>query len=48
MVFKALIVARSGSLRVENKNIKPFADSSLLAIKWRIISFFDKEERRIS
>lgn len=33
MVIKALIAARSGSLRVENKNIRPFAGSSLLAVK---------------
>lgn len=29
----AIIAARSGSMRVKNKNIRPFADSSLLAIK---------------
>lgn len=34
-VIKALIPVRSGSLRVKNKNIKPFADSSLLEIKIR-------------
>lgn len=33
MITKALIAARSGSLRVENKNIRPFAGSSLLAVK---------------
>ena len=33
MIIKALIAARSGSLRVENKNIRPFAGSSLLAVK---------------
>ncbi|MCM1010138.1 MAG: acylneuraminate cytidylyltransferase family protein [Fusobacterium sp.] len=33
MSIKALIAVRSGSLRVKNKNIKPFADSSLLEIK---------------
>ena len=32
-VIKALIAVRSGSLRVKNKNIKPFAGSSLLEIK---------------
>lgn len=31
--IKALIPARSGSLRVKNKNIRPFADSNLLTIK---------------
>lgn len=30
---KALIMARSGSKRVKNKNIKPFANSSLLEVK---------------
>lgn len=33
MIIKALIAALSGSLRVENKNICPFAGSSLLAVK---------------
>ena len=33
MSIKALIPVRSGSQRVKNKNIKPFADSSLLEIK---------------
>ncbi len=33
MKIKALIAARSGSLRVENKNIRPFCGSSLLAVK---------------
>lgn len=33
MSIKALIPVRSGSLRVENKNIRPFANSSLLEIK---------------
>lgn len=32
-VLKALIPVRSGSKRVANKNIRPFADSNLLAIK---------------
>lgn len=32
-VIKALIPVRAGSQRVKNKNIKPFAGSSLLAIK---------------
>lgn len=35
MVLKALIAARSGSIRVENKNIRPFAGSSLLEVKIR-------------
>ncbi|RHK91526.1 cytidylyltransferase [Bacteroides xylanisolvens] len=33
MKIKALIAARSGSVRVENKNIRPFAESTLLEIK---------------
>lgn len=33
MIVKALIPVRSGSERVKNKNIKPFAGSSLLEIK---------------
>jgi len=33
MTIKALIGVRSGSQRVKNKNIRPFADSSLLEIK---------------
>jgi len=32
-VIKALIPVRSGSVRVKNKNIRPFADSNLLEIK---------------
>ena len=32
-IIKALIAVRSGSVRVKNKNIKPFADSSLLEVK---------------
>ncbi len=32
-IIKALIPVRAGSLRVKNKNIRPFADSSLLEIK---------------
>ncbi len=32
-VIKALIPVRSGSKRVQNKNIRPFADSNLLEIK---------------
>ena len=32
-VIKALIPVRAGSQRVKNKNIKPFAGSSLLEIK---------------
>lgn len=35
MKIKALIPARSGSQRVKNKNIKPFADSTLLELKIR-------------
>lgn len=33
MKTKALIAARSGSVRVKNKNIRPFADSTLLEVK---------------
>lgn len=33
MKIKALIPVRSGSTRVKNKNIRPFADSNLLEIK---------------
>lgn len=33
MSIKALIPVRSGSLRVQNKNIRPFANSNLLEIK---------------
>lgn len=33
MGIKALIFVRSGSQRVKNKNIRPFADISLLEIK---------------
>lgn len=32
-IIKALIPVRSGSKRVQNKNIRPFADSNLLEIK---------------
>lgn len=35
MIFKALIAVRSNSQRVISKNIRPFADSSLLEIKIR-------------
>lgn len=34
-MVKALIPARSGSERVKNKNIRPFADSTLLEVKIR-------------
>lgn len=33
MRIKALVAVRSGSIRVQNKNIRPFAGSSLLEIK---------------
>lgn len=33
MNIKALVAVRSGSTRVRNKNIRPFADSNLLEIK---------------
>ena len=32
-MMKALVAVRSGSVRVANKNIRPFADSTLLDIK---------------
>ena len=32
-MIKVLIPVRAGSVRVKNKNIKPFADSNLLTIK---------------
>lgn len=35
MKIKALVAVRSGSTRVENKNIRPFAGSSLLELKLR-------------
>lgn len=35
MNIKALVAVRSGSVRVKNKNIRPFAGSSLLEIKLR-------------
>lgn len=35
MIIKALVAVRSGSVRVHNKNIRPFAGSSLLEIKLR-------------
>ena len=33
MIVKALVAVRSGSVRVKNKNIRPFAGSTLLEIK---------------
>lgn len=33
MKIKALVAVRSGSQRVQNKNIRPFAGSNLLEIK---------------
>lgn len=33
MVIKALVAVRSGSVRVKNKNIRPFAGSTLLELK---------------
>ena len=33
MKYKALIAVRSGSKRVENKNIRPFAGSTWLELK---------------
>lgn len=44
-MIKAVIAVRSGSERVKNKNVKPFANSSLLEIKikqlLRLSSYFD-------
>ena len=37
-MVKALIAVRSGSERVKNKNIRPFAGSSLLEIKIKQLS----------
>lgn len=33
MIIKALVAVRSGSVRVQNKNLRPFAGSSLLEVK---------------
>ena len=33
MIIKALVAVRSGSMRVENKNLRPVAGSSLLEVK---------------
>ena len=33
MTVKALVAVRSGSVRVKNKNLRPFAGSSLLEVK---------------
>lgn len=33
MIIKALVAVRSGSMRVKNKNVRPFANSNLLEIK---------------
>lgn len=33
MIIKAMVAVRSGSVRVQNKNIKPFAGSTLLDVK---------------
>lgn len=35
MIVKALVAVRSGSVRVKNKNVRPFAGSSLLELKLR-------------
>jgi N-acylneuraminate cytidylyltransferase len=35
MKMKALVPVRSGSVRVKNKNIRPFADTNLLELKLR-------------
>jgi len=41
-MLKALIPVRSGSVRVKNKNIRPFANSTLLEIKIRQLLRIDK------
>ncbi len=44
MVIKAMVAARSGSVRVKDKNIRPFAGKTLLEYKLeqlKRISFFD-------
>lgn len=44
MITKALVAVRSGSQRVQNKNIRPFAGSNLLTVKLeqlKRISLFD-------
>lgn len=33
MIIKALVAVRSGSMRVKNKNLRPFAGSTLLEVK---------------
>ena len=33
MIIKALVAVRSGSVRVVNKNIRPFANTNLLTLK---------------
>lgn len=38
MKVKALVAVRSGSMRVKNKNIRPFAGSSLLEVKLKQLS----------
>ena len=38
MKVKALVAVRSGSMRVKNKNIRPFAGSSLLEVKLQQLS----------
>jgi CMP-N-acetylneuraminic acid synthetase len=42
MAIKALVAVRSGSQRVLNKNIRPFAGSSLLEIKLKQLSHITK------
>lgn len=42
MSLKALVAVRSGSQRVKNKNIKPFAGSSLLEIKLKQLKRISK------
>ena len=42
MKIKALVAVRSGSVRVKNKNIRPFAGSTLLEVKLRQLKRIDE------
>lgn len=42
MNIKALVAVRSGSQRVKNKNIRPFAGSTLLDVKLRQLKRIDR------
>lgn len=45
MKVKALVAVRSGSQRVVDKNIRPFAGSNLLSIKIDYLHIFSTEIR---